>query len=151
MARRQGQIIPRGNQRWLVRIFLGRDPETCRRRYSSRTLRGSFRAAQHFLNSQLAEREVAGDLGGAEITLNQYLDRWLELAARPMLLAKSFQDYTSLLNRHIRPAVGARKLLDLAPLELQAVYHEMVEKELSPRTVGYTHAVLHAALEQAVG
>jgi integrase len=150
VARRQGQIISRGDHRWLVRIFLGRDPETRRRIYSNHTLRGSLHAAHHFLSTRLAEREAASDLEGARITLDQYLDRWLELAARPKLRAKSFKDYTSLLNRYIRPALGERKLCDLAPLDVQSAVDRMNQKKLSPRTVGYTHAVLHAALEHAV-
>ena len=64
MGRRQGQIIPRGDQRWLVRIFLGLDPETRRRRYSNRTLRGSFRSAQHYLNARLAECDQGRELVG---------------------------------------------------------------------------------------
>ncbi len=150
MARRQGQIIPRGDHRWLVRVFLGRDHETRRRIYSNRTLRGSFRAAQHYLNARLAECEQGTELLGATMTLNQYLDRWLELAARPKLKTKSLADYTSLLGRYIRPVLGERKVRDLAPLDFQSVFHEMHRKKLSPRTVGYTCAVLHAALEQAV-
>ena len=51
MTRRQGQIIPRGDQRWLVRVSFGRDPETRRRKYRSRTICGSFRSAQHHLNN----------------------------------------------------------------------------------------------------
>ena len=90
MTRRQGQIIPRGDHRWLVRVFLGRDPETRRRIYSNRTLRGSFRSAQHYLSGRLAECEQGRELAGEDLTLNQYLDRWLELAARPKLRNKSF-------------------------------------------------------------
>jgi integrase len=84
------------------------------------------------------------------MTLNRYLDRWLELAASPKLRTKSFADYTSLLGRYIRPELGERKLLGLAPLDLQAIYHKMQERQLSPRTIQYTHSVLNAALEQAV-
>jgi integrase len=150
LARRQGQIVHRGDHRWLVRVFLGRDPETRRRIYSNRTLRGSFRAAQLYLNTRLAECEKDKEFLGAQLTLNQYLDRWLELAARPKLRTKSLADYTSLLGRYIRLVLGQRKLRDLAPLDFQSVFHEMHQKKLSPRTVAYTHAVLHAALEQAV-
>ena len=150
MARRQGQIIPRGDHRWLVRIYLGLDPETRRRRYLNRTVRGSFHAARQVLNSELAAGAEQRKLGGEQMTLNQFLDRWLELAARPKLRAKSFRDYQSLLRRHIRPALGERRLSDLAPMALQSVYFEMYQEKLSPRTVSYTHAVLHAALEQAV-
>jgi integrase len=150
LARRQGQIIPRGDHRWLVRVYLGLNPETRRRRYLNRTVRGSFHAAQHFLNTHLAACAEGKELVGAQMTLNQYLDRWLELAACPKLRKKSFSDYQSLLARSIRPALGERKLSDLTPFALQFVYYQMHQKKLSPRTVGYTHAVLHAALEQAV-
>jgi integrase len=118
--------------------------------YHNRTVRGSFRAAQQYLNSKITECEHGKKLASATITLNRYLDRWLELAARPKLRIKSLADYTSLLSRYIRPALGERKLSELAPLDVQSAVDRMNQKKLSPRTVGYTHAVLHAALEQAV-
>ena len=139
MTRKQGQIIPRGDQRWLVRVSLGRDPETRRRKYRSRTLCGSFRSAQHYLNARLAECEQGRELAGEDLTLNQYLDRWLELAARPKLRNKSFYDYQSLLARSIRPALGECRLLSLAPLDIQGVFHEMHASGLSARTIQYTH------------
>ena len=150
LGRRQGQIIPRGDHRWMVRIFLGLDPETRRRRYLSRTLRGSFRSAQHYLNARLAECDQGRELAGEDLTLNQYLDRWLELAAQPKLRAKSYCDYQALVGRHIRPPLGERGLLSLTPLDIQGVVREMHASGLSARTVQYAHAVLHAALEQAV-
>ncbi|MGA2572302.1 MAG: site-specific integrase [Terracidiphilus sp.] len=150
MARRQGQIIPRGDHRWLVRIYLGPDPETRQRRYFNRTVRGSFHSAQNALNTQLAAGANGSELVGAIMTLNQYLDRWFELAVRKKLRAKSFRDYQALLAGYIRPALGEHGLLTLAPLNLQPAYHQMQQRGLSPRTVHYVHAVLHAALEQAV-
>jgi integrase len=150
LARRQGQIIPRGDHRWLVRVYLGLDPETRRRRYFNRTVRGSFHSAQNALNTQLAACAEGKELVGARLTLTQYLDRWLELAARPKLRAKSYDDYQAILGRYLRPALGERELRNLTPLDLQRGVHEMQERGLSPRTVHYTHAVLHAALEQAV-
>jgi integrase len=85
------------------------------------------------------------------LTLNQYLDRWLELAARPRLRTKSYRDYKALLGLYVCPALGERELRSLTSLDLQRVYHQMYEKGLSKRTVHYAYAILHAALEQAVG
>ena len=48
MARKVGQIIARGDRRWLIRVYLGRDHETKKRNYHSRTIRGSMREAQAF-------------------------------------------------------------------------------------------------------
>ena len=51
MARKAGQLISRGSRTWLVRISLGRDPETGTRKYHNKTVRGSFREAQTYLRA----------------------------------------------------------------------------------------------------
>jgi hypothetical protein len=38
MARKAGQLISRGSRTWLVRISLGRDPETGTRKYHNKTI-----------------------------------------------------------------------------------------------------------------
>jgi integrase len=150
IARKQGQIISRGDQRWQVRVYLGRDPDSGRRQYLNHTIRGSFRAAQHYLNTRLAKRGQGRELTSPAMKLNQYLDRWLEMAARPKLRTRSFADYRSLLRRYVRPTLGEQGLAGLRPFDLQEMYNAMQQRKLSPRTIQYTHAVLHAALEQAV-
>jgi hypothetical protein len=45
MARKVGQIIARGDRKWLIRVYLGRDHETKKRNYHNRTIRGSMREA----------------------------------------------------------------------------------------------------------
>jgi integrase len=87
---------------------------------------------------------------GGEMTLNEYLDRWLKLAARPRLRPKSYADYAALLARYVRPMHGGVTLTNLEPLDIQTTYQSMLDRKLSPRTIQYTHSVLHAALEQAV-
>jgi hypothetical protein len=77
MARKVGQIIARGDQRWLIRVYLGRDHEAKKRNYHNRTIHGSMREAQAYLTKKLRERDLGRDLEGAKITLNEYLDRWL--------------------------------------------------------------------------
>jgi hypothetical protein len=77
MARKVGQIIARGDQRWLIRVYLGRDHEAKKHNYHNRTIHGSMREAQAYLTKKLRERDLGRDLEGAKITLNEYLDRWL--------------------------------------------------------------------------
>jgi hypothetical protein len=43
MARKVGQIIARGDRRWLIRVYPGRDHETKKRNYHNRTIHGSMR------------------------------------------------------------------------------------------------------------
>ena len=56
MARKAGQIVARGASTWLVRVYLGRDPQTGTRKYHNQTIHGPFREAQRFLNLKLQQR-----------------------------------------------------------------------------------------------
>ncbi len=150
MARKTGQIVERGRHRWLVRVFLGRDRETRRRRYHNCTVHGPVRKAQSYLNKVLHERDLGRGLEGSEITLNEFLDRWLDTAAKPRLRRKSYKSYESLMRRYIRPVLGERILSTITPLDVQDAYQRMIDRGLSSRTVRYTHSVLRSAICQAI-
>jgi integrase len=150
MARKVGQIIARGDRRWLIRVYLGRDHETKKRNYHNRTIHGSMREAQAYLTRKLRERDLGGDLEGAKITLNEYLDRWLKTAVGPRVRPKTFQDYQGMLHRYVRPVLGERILAALRPLDLQAMYQHMTERGLSARTIRYAHVLMKGAMQQAV-
>jgi integrase len=150
MARKVGQIIARGDRRWLIRVYLGRDHQTKRRNYHNRTIHGSMREAQAYLTRKLRERDLGRDLEGARITLNEYLDRWLGTAVGPRVRPKTFQDYQGILHRYVRPVLGERVLAALRPLDLQAMYQHMTERGLSARTIRYAHVLIKSAMQQAV-
>ena len=150
MARKVGQIIARGDRRWLIPVYLGRDHETNKRNYHNRTIHGSMREAQEYLTRKLRELDLGRDLEGAKITLNEYLDRWIQTAVKPRVREKTSHDYEGMLRRYIRPNLGERVLAAMRPLDLQTVYHQMIERGLSARTVRYTHAVLRSAMRQAL-
>jgi integrase len=150
MARKAGQLISRGSRTWLVRVSLGRDPETGIRKYHNKTIRGSFREAQTYLSGKLQEREIGRLPRAAAISLNQYLDQWLTTAAKPRLRPKSYTDYEALLRLHIRPVLGTRPLGAIVQFDIQSIYARMFERGLSARTIEYTNAVLQSAFRQAV-
>jgi integrase len=150
MARKAGQLISRGSRTWLVRVSLGRDPETGTRKYHNKTIRGSFREAQTYLSGKLQEREIGRLPRAAAMCLNQYLDQWLTTAAKPRLRPKSYTDYEALLRLHIRPGLGTRPLGAITQFDIQSIYAQMFERGLSARTIEYTNAVLQSAFRQAV-
>jgi integrase len=89
-------------------------------------------------------------LEGAKITLNEYLDRWLETAVKPRVRERTCQDYGGMLRRYVRPNLEGKLLTALRPLDLQTTYQQMTERGLSARTVRYTHAILRSAVRQAL-
>jgi integrase len=149
-TRRAGQIIERGDNKHLVRVYLGTDETTGKRRYHNHTVRGTKKDAQRYMNGVLRELDLGTFVEPAGETLAAYLDHWLEAAAKPRVRERTYNDYAALLRRYVREPLGAKKLATLRALDIQKVYSEMQERGLSPRIVRYTHAVLSSALKQAV-
>jgi integrase len=75
------------------------------------------------------------------MTLDGYLDKWLETAGKPKFRAKTHRDYEALLRRYVRSALGSRPVSKIDPLEIQGLYADMQERGLSARTIQFTHAV----------
>jgi hypothetical protein len=46
MARKTGQIIGRTPRTWVVRVYVGRDAETRKRKYLNKTIHGGLRVAR---------------------------------------------------------------------------------------------------------
>jgi len=109
-----------------------------------------MREAQAYLTKKLRERDLGRYLEGAKVTLNEYLDRWIQTAVKPRVREKTCQDYEGMLRRYIRPHLGERVLAAMRPLDIQTTYQQMIERGLSSRTVRYTHAVLKSAMRQAL-
>src|SRR5579864_1083513 len=151
-----GQLISRGENIWLVRIYLGRDPVSGKRNYHNKTVHGTKKDAERYLTAALRERDLGTFAEPSRELLNHYLSKWLKTAAKPKLKAATLYDYTKLLRRYVIPELGNRPLAKITPLEIQSLYTKMQEpvsgeeRGLSARTVRYTHAVLRSALQQAV-
>jgi integrase len=84
------------------------------------------------------------------LTLGEYLDRWLEASVRGSVWHTTYRDYAGHVRNHIAPELGRLKVAKLTSPHVQALYRKKLDSGLSPRTVNYIHATLHKALEQAV-
>jgi hypothetical protein len=144
-----GQIIKRGDKTWMVRIFMGRDGKG-KRRYLNKTLRGTKKKAQTYLSKTLTEISAGTFVEASPLTVEEYLKKWLEAAARPRLRENTYREYEGLIERYVKPALGDGFLADLRSLDVQAFYAGLSDRKLSPRTVRYTHSVLTSAFKQAV-
>jgi integrase len=164
-ANTAGQIIPRGGDTWLVRIFMGRDGQG-KRRYLNKTIKGKKKDAQDYLSKTLTAISAGTFVEPSPLTVGEYLDKWLESAARPRLRERTLSDYKDKLDRYVRPLIGGKRLCDVRPLDIQALCTHLISPKLkkdetpqagiiyglglSARTVRYAHAVVSSAFKQAV-
>jgi integrase len=149
MSRKLGQIIAIREKTWMIRIPMGCDLQTKQRSSYNRTVHGSLRQTQKFLGKKINELGAKVERDGAKIRLDQYLDQWLK-TVKSWICSKTFESYESLLAKCIRPSLGKKPIVAIRPLDIQAIYQDMTDRGLSPRTVQGAHWVLNAAFRQAL-
>ena len=164
--RREGEVIARGERRWMIRWSLGRDEATGRYRAKTKTIRGTRRDAERELRRIQRSRDTGGYCEPSKETLNAFLDRWLE-SSGSRVSPRTLADYTWLLKRYVRPHLGHFRLEQIRPLDVQEMLGALEKqttiygqgrkgeenkpaRTLSPRTIRLAHAILGSALKQAV-
>lgn len=144
-----GQIIARGKSTWLVRMSLGRDPSTGKRKYHNRTIKGTKKDAERYLNKIRREKDVSAFVQPSSRTLAEFIPDWLNTIKAGTVRPRTLDDYRDQATRHLVPQLGCLKLSQLTTEAIDKHYTAL-RAQLSARTIRYVHSVLHGALEQAV-
>jgi integrase len=143
------QVIKRGDNRWQVMVFRGRDASG-KKKFHIKTIKGPKKAALKYGR----EIETAITTGSysepTKQTLADFLGTWLDGTASQRLRKRTLASYRKLARSYLIPALGDRQLAQLRLPDIEAVYAQMSARGLSSRTVRYTHSVLRAALNHAL-
>jgi integrase len=144
-----GQLIFRGDDKWLLRAYAGRDAASGRRRYKSVTFRGSRAEARARLD-QLVRDQREWRPTDAGMSVDAFLDQWLERVASNKYAYKTFQNYQYCLGHYVRPVIGLMPMAALSPADVQRVFTRMREKGVSSNTRRRIFSVLSSALDVAI-
>jgi len=98
----------------------------------------------------LADRADGIVFDDKNLTLGEYLDRWLSDAVRGTVRESTYSRDKYLVTNHVKPSIGRVKLKNVNALHLQSLYRERLDSGLSGSTVQKIHHVLHKALTQAM-
>ena len=157
-VKRNGQ----GYTYWEARITIGRDPGT------GKQIQKSFSGkTQKEVREKMQAAAVAVNDGSYQEPSKMTVGEWLDIWARDYLNdVKPFTvvSYKGQIKNHIKPALGAVKLDNLAPHTIQRFYNDLGKPKtkkrtdgtveeipgLSPKSIKNVHGVLHKALQQAV-
>lgn len=147
-ANGQGMIRQRKDGSWEGRATLGRDPGTGKLLQKSvyGKTQAEVRQKMTAITSQIDESSY---LEPSKMTMSQWLDRWLADytgALKPYTL----RNYTSQINNHIRPYLGATKVSALNTDMIQRTYNRLLKNGLSAKTVRNVHGILHVIMETLV-
>ncbi len=99
---------------------------------------------------RLKEAAEQGTTASGDLTLRQYLDQWVE-EVLPSLRksANTVANYTWAVRKHLVPAIGARRLRDLTPDDVEDAFRSMARDGLGRSSVRVVRIVLAEALTHA--
>jgi integrase len=102
------------------------------------------------LTTGLSDREDGVIFDAKNLTIGEYLDRWLKDSVEGNVGPRTLSNYQLQVRHHLRPGLGRIKLKALSPAHVQSLYRSKLDSGLAPSSVRYIHAVLHRALKQAL-
>ncbi len=100
-----------------------------------------------------AARGIVFDAKGENV--REFMTRWLEDVVRPNKAHRTYSAHRQQVRSHIIPALGRIKIDALRKADVDRLYARLLREKpegagLAPSSVRRVHAVLHAALEEAV-
>jgi integrase len=141
----EGSIMKRKEGRWMARYTVHTSEGPKRKHIYGRTRK----EVSDKLAKVLSDR-VEGIVYDENMTVGEYLDVWLKGSVRGSVRQTTYDRDASLVNNHLRPALGGIRLKKLSAAHVQSFYGDRLNHGLSPSTVHKVHAILHKALSQAL-
>lgn len=123
----RGQIYTRGdgkNRRYLVRIYLGRDPDTGKQKFLRHTIHSTKKDAETWLNAKLREIDLGEYVAPSTATFGELLDLWLA-GKRGDISERTHSDYSYTIRTYIKPDLGSIHASQLTTDRVKEHYEKM--------------------------
>jgi integrase len=153
----KGHTYQRAKGSWTIVYDLPVDAVTGKRRQKSQTVKGTKRDAERALREVLLSLEQGSYVKPNKMTLGELLRQWLKDYASMNTTDRTQESYTSIIERHLIPALGKVSLIDLQAQNIQSYYAKKLSEGradgkggLSARSVVYHHRILSKVLDYAV-
>jgi len=137
------------NKRYKIIVEAGKDPKTGNRRRITRYHNGRRSEAEHIMALLIAELEQGTHIDKNKVTVDEWMDTWLEDYKKNKIRPKTYELYTYAIELWIKPAIGSIPLQKLSPEHLQKLYNSILDAKKSTRLVHLVHQLLYGALRQA--
>ena len=160
-ANGEGSIRKKPSGRWEGRYTQGIDPVTGKAIQKSVSAKTQAECKEKLAKAIRENRGVPLNHTG-DYTAAEWCRLWFETYSKPNIRYNTAKGYEGIIEHHIIPAIGAIKLKHLSSIHIQRMYNDLKEngrmqrgskqndKALSNTFVRRVHAVLQAALKQAM-
>lgn len=142
----KGHMRKRGDTSWQLLVYLGRD-ENEKRRYASKTVRGTKRQAQLALAEFVTEVSKTAQVPSGPVTVSTVVRDWL--AAKTPRLAPATVLRYNVARRHIDAAIGSIPVSRLRPRDIEDFYAAAHRDGLSGSSIRKIHWAMRQSLAWA--
>ncbi|MGI9953364.1 Arm DNA-binding domain-containing protein [Moorellaceae bacterium AZ2] len=133
----EGSIRKRKDGYWEARVCIGYDSDTGKLKRLSKYFK-TRREAQEWLTQVLHEKATGSFVEPHEITLGEWLDRWLNVSKKSTRRRTTYDNYETMIRVHIKPALGYIPLMKLEAAHLQEFYNRKMKEKSSRTSTSYT-------------
>ena len=153
-----GSLEKRGKDSWRLVVSCGIDAKGQQIKVTKTVKTSSKRHAEKLL-AEFVTAVEKGQFIATDLTLRDFVERWLKEYGENHLAPKTLARYKDLLNKRILPALGHLRIDKIRPVHLLSFYNNLAEPglrldgkkgALSACTVQMHHRVLSAVLQDAV-
>jgi integrase len=142
----EGSIYRRKDGYWVGQYGI-QTPKGIKTRYIYGKRREDVREK---LAKAIADRDGGLVYDAGNMTVGEYLDRWLNDSVRNTVRRRTWERYEQFVRVHLTPALGKIKVAKLTPAHVRGLYRDRLDSGLAPRTVLHIHRAFSKALKQAV-
>lgn len=148
MARSRGQIRKRGDERYLIRVYLG--SVDGKRKYTSKTVYGDRDHAEKKLTEMLHKKNQGRIKETSDEKLAPFMEEWLE-SKKSTIAPATYKNYKGNIENHIEPDLGHVALNELNSRLIHRFINDLSnDKGLAPSTVRGIHTTLLQGLQTAI-
>lgn len=146
---RDGNVVP---DTWALKVDIGRDLNSGKRRTRWYTVKGGIREARRELAKVLHQVNEGLRAEPEKKTVAEFLEQWLEQFAKPGVARRTYDDYSAQVRRRLIPGLGHIRLSKLQqhPTIIQQFYSQLQADGCSPEAIKRVHKVLSQACNRAV-
>jgi integrase len=123
-TRERGQLVKKGDGKYLIRVYLGRDKG--KRRYASQTVTGSKKDADARLVKWLREMDTDTFVKPQEnVTVSRLLDEWL--SSKTDVEPGTRKGYQMRVDKCLKPHIGFLKLSQVSEERLERLFQSLAQ------------------------
>lgn len=120
----------------------------------TKTFHGSLGEARKELRRLVRSGDTGEHVDPIKMTVSEWIEQWIKAGApgrrRERVSERTLERYAALLNVHVKPVLGMRRLQMLQPQEIDKLYSDIAAAAtIAPRTQHHVHVVLGACLGTA--